>query len=138
MDAVFGRENFRNEIAWCYRGGGVPRKDFARKHDVILRYSKGDSYLCSTHSSPTTQTRPRSLVRSRGGVSIDDKSARFGTRSPHARLVVGHQLAANVVSRAHRLSDSETSSKLLERIINCVEQSLGTQCWIRSADAARR
>ena len=37
MDAVFGRRSIRNELAWCYRGGGVPRYDFARKHDVILR-----------------------------------------------------------------------------------------------------
>ncbi len=22
MDAIFGKRNFRNEIAWCYRGGG--------------------------------------------------------------------------------------------------------------------
>lgn len=44
MDKVFGYNNFRNEIAWCYRGGGVPRKDFARKHDTILRYTKGDDY----------------------------------------------------------------------------------------------
>ncbi len=43
MDAVFGKENFRNEIVWCYRGGGVPKNDFARKHDIILRYSKGDT-----------------------------------------------------------------------------------------------
>ena len=41
MDAVFGKEEFRNEIVWCYRGGGVPKKDFARKHDIILRYSLG-------------------------------------------------------------------------------------------------
>jgi len=41
MDAVFGRKNFRNEIVWCYRGGGVPRRDFARKHDIILRYALG-------------------------------------------------------------------------------------------------
>ena len=40
MDAVFGDGNFCNEIAWCYRGGGVPKMDFARKHDTILRYSK--------------------------------------------------------------------------------------------------
>ena len=40
MDAVFGRKAFRNEIVWCYRGGGVPKYDFARKHDVIFRYSK--------------------------------------------------------------------------------------------------
>ena len=41
MDAIFGRKQFRNEIVWCYRGGGVPMHDFARKHDTIFRYSKG-------------------------------------------------------------------------------------------------
>ena len=40
MDAIFGRNQFRNEIVWCYRGGGVPKADFARKHDILLRYSK--------------------------------------------------------------------------------------------------
>ena len=40
MDAVYGVGNFRNEIVWAYRGGGVPKYDFARKHDIILRYSK--------------------------------------------------------------------------------------------------
>jgi len=38
MDAVFGRRAFRNEVVWCYYGGGRPKLDFARKHDVILRY----------------------------------------------------------------------------------------------------
>nr|CBL42926.1 DNA methylase N-4/N-6 domain protein [Candidatus Magnetobacterium bavaricum] len=45
MDAIFGVKNFRNEIVWCYRGGGTPRKDFGRRHDVILRYSKTNDYL---------------------------------------------------------------------------------------------
>jgi len=44
MDATFGPRNFRNEIVWAYRGGGRPRKDFARKHDIIFRYSKSDKY----------------------------------------------------------------------------------------------
>ena len=38
LDTVFGKNNFRNEIVWCYRGGGVPKHDFARKHDIIYRY----------------------------------------------------------------------------------------------------
>lgn len=42
MDAIFGRKAFRNEVVWCYRGGGVPKNDFARKHDVILRYAAGE------------------------------------------------------------------------------------------------
>ena len=41
MDSVFTPKLFRNEIAWCYRGGGVPKLDFARKHDIIFRYSGG-------------------------------------------------------------------------------------------------
>ncbi len=44
MDTIFGKRNFRNEIIWCYRGGGTPKKDFGRRHDVILRYSKDDGY----------------------------------------------------------------------------------------------
>ena len=40
MDAVFGCRNFRNEIVWYYRGAGVPRKDFARRHDILLRYGR--------------------------------------------------------------------------------------------------
>ena len=38
MDGVFGPNNFRNEIAWYYRGAGTPKRDFARRHDIILRY----------------------------------------------------------------------------------------------------
>ena len=42
LDHIFGPSNFRNEIIWCYSGGGIPAKDFPRKHDVILRYCKED------------------------------------------------------------------------------------------------
>jgi site-specific DNA-methyltransferase (adenine-specific) len=44
LDEIFGKNNFRNEIIWCYRGGGSPKKDFGRRHDVIFRYSKSDNY----------------------------------------------------------------------------------------------
>ena len=44
LDCIFGRKNFRNEIVWCYKFGGRGRKDFARKHDLIYRYSKTNDY----------------------------------------------------------------------------------------------
>ena len=72
MDAVFGRENFRNEIVWCYRGGGVPRRDFARKHDVILRYSKSNKFTFNPQFTDYSDAS-QALVKSRGGVSIDDR-----------------------------------------------------------------
>ena len=40
MDAIFGWKQFRNEIVWCYGAGGSSKRDFPRKHDLILRYSK--------------------------------------------------------------------------------------------------
>ena len=45
LDAVFGTNNFRNEIVWCYRGAGYPKKDFGRRHDIIFRYSKDSQYI---------------------------------------------------------------------------------------------
>ena len=41
MDIVFGIDNFRNEIIWCYAGPRRASKDFPRQHDIILRYVKG-------------------------------------------------------------------------------------------------
>jgi len=43
MDEIFGWENFRNEIIWCYKGGNATNK-FRKKHDTILFYTKSDRY----------------------------------------------------------------------------------------------
>lgn len=49
MDKIFGRDNFRNEIVWCYTSGGVSKKYFAKKHDIVLFYVKNqDKYLFNT------------------------------------------------------------------------------------------
>ena len=45
MDAVWGRRNCHNELVWYYRGAGTPRKDFARRHDVIFRYGGRERYF---------------------------------------------------------------------------------------------
>ena len=45
MDAVFGWKNFRNEIVWFYKTGGLSKRWFGRKHDTILFYSKSDNYI---------------------------------------------------------------------------------------------
>ena len=42
MDAVFGRDNFRNEIIWERVGGRSDAKRWARAHDIIFYYVKGD------------------------------------------------------------------------------------------------
>lgn len=45
MDKIFGYNNFINEIAWCYTGPRKSKKAFARKHDTILLYTRGEDYI---------------------------------------------------------------------------------------------
>ena len=44
MDAIFGEKNFRNEIVWGYRTGGVSKNHWPRKHDILLFYVKSMNY----------------------------------------------------------------------------------------------
>ena len=45
LDEIFGEDNLKNEIIWCYNGPGSPgMKQFNRKHDTIFWYSKSDVY----------------------------------------------------------------------------------------------
>jgi DNA modification methylase len=66
LDDLFGASNFRNEIVWCYSGGGIPRSDLPRKHDTILRYTKTKDYFYSpvyrSYSEGTLQ-RGRTQVK---------------------------------------------------------------------------
>jgi len=45
MDKIFGDNNFRNEIVWCYKGGGIATKQFKSKHDTIYFYAKNSKYI---------------------------------------------------------------------------------------------
>jgi len=49
MDAVFGPNNFRNEIIWRYSWGVHTDKRWNRKHDVILFYAKTDKWIFNAY-----------------------------------------------------------------------------------------
>ncbi|OHA70688.1 MAG: DNA methylase [Candidatus Wildermuthbacteria bacterium RIFCSPHIGHO2_12_FULL_45_9] len=42
LDEIFGADNLRNEIVWCYQGTGKSPKQYKRKHDTIWFYAKSD------------------------------------------------------------------------------------------------
>ncbi len=43
MDEVFGEDNFRNEIIWCYKTSlRASNKSFGRDHDMIFFYANGE------------------------------------------------------------------------------------------------
>ena len=46
MDEVFGGDKFRNEIVWWYKDpSGGTKRNFRRKHDILLFYTKTPNYI---------------------------------------------------------------------------------------------
>jgi len=107
MDEIFGKENFANEIVWCYTRARPTGKFFARLHDVILFYSKTSNYVFNKQKvplSPTTQPAKR-IIRKDGSIwernsfekdmgdwweitfhNISDERIGFKTQKPEALL----------------------------------------------------
>ena len=52
MDDIFGKNNIGNEVVWHYVSGNSPTKDFARKHDVIFRYTKNENGIFNVQMRP--------------------------------------------------------------------------------------
>lgn len=82
LDAVFVSQKgqFRNEIAWCYRGAGYPKNDFGRRHDIIFRYSKSDTVTFNLDDirepyAETTKSRFKHYIGNvRDGVDYGNQS----------------------------------------------------------------
>jgi site-specific DNA-methyltransferase (adenine-specific) len=73
---------FRNEIVWCYSGGGIPRRDFPRKHDTIYRYTKSKKYFYEPEYRPYTAgtvQRGRTAIK---GKYFDEGLRKEGTPVP--------------------------------------------------------
>lgn len=67
LDEIFGQENFINDIAWCFGGGGNSRRHFHRKHDSILWYALSPEYVYNPQYRPYTPgTRERGLTNVKG------------------------------------------------------------------------
>ena len=72
LDEVFGEDNFRNEIIWCYQDkfatGG---KAMDRNHDTIYHYSKSGDYIGNEIRISKPQTTRRALRKKVNGKTID-------------------------------------------------------------------
>ena len=64
MDTIFGRKNFRNEVVWCYTGPGSPKiRQFNRKHDALLWYSKGEKWTFNADAVRVPYKDPKQTLR---------------------------------------------------------------------------
>lgn len=119
LDEIFGRDNFHNEIIYCYSGGGIPRKALPRKHDVILWYSKQHNQYTYNPEyrkfSPGTIGRGRTKVKGKyailreEGTPLPDWWAdvkRIASPTDHEKLYFDTQKSEELVNRIIRMGSN--------------------------------
>jgi len=96
MDEIFGPENFRNEIAWCYV---VNQGHFANKypprHDTILFYAKSTA---NYFNGEAVRMEPSAATVKRWGPYANDSG-----EVPYAKLTPGMKKAAGKSEKPYLL-----------------------------------
>lgn len=111
MDDVFGYENFRNEIVVKYNIGGYGKREFAKKHDYLIVYSKTNQY---TFNSDKIRIPYKSVIsKSTTRPNITPEKYELGTVPTNVWDDIPNGL------KVKKKTDyfSEKHEKLLERII---------------------
>ena len=115
MDEVFGKSLLRNEIVWQYYMGGKGKKEFAKKHDTILFYTKQQDYIFN----PLTIKRYYDFRPSLKDDSANAQSGHdeFGYWSMVTCPDVWSIRGVFNMSREYTGYNTQKPEKLLERII---------------------
>ena len=110
MDAIWDRNNFRNEMIWCYSWPRNTRRYYGRMHDVLLFYSNGDGWTFN----PDEIRQPYS-TQSAGRDEYAANESAFGEavgprRSRQTAAGLDRDSACETEFQgASRLSDAETT-----------------------------
>lgn len=127
LDRLFGREQFVNEIVWCYSVGGKSRMGFGRKHDTILWYARSATWAFYPDAIRVPR-RSGSHMRVVDGVQekTDRKTGRV-YRYPVAAGKVPEDWWTDIETLNHSAAErtgypSQKPERLLERILMATTQ----------------
>ena len=122
MDAVFGYNNFLNEVIWYYRGAGVPKKSRARRHDVILNYAKvaGEQFfnpdpIRQPYADATTSRFSHYIGNVRDGQDYGEQ--KLNPKGKHPDDVITHIQPIAPSARARLGYPTQKPEELLDNII---------------------
>lgn len=79
MDDIYGKDNFVNELIWCYQEREMSTRNYNRKHDNILFYCKNKQADIYTFN-PYDITEPYSEVTLKKFKYIDENGKRYRLR----------------------------------------------------------
>jgi DNA modification methylase len=75
MDKIFGSHLFQNEVIWAYNVGGKGSSRWARKHDVLLFYTKAEDYVFDGKAAGVAR---ETGTKSFGGkIGVDEQGRRY-------------------------------------------------------------
>ena len=113
MDDVFGYDNLLAEIIWYYDNGGGRRKTFVnKKHDVIIAYSKTNTFTYNEILEPYKETSGYA----KGGIVNNGKKYMPNKKGKNADDVWCMPIL-NPMSNERLGYDTQKPKALIERII---------------------
>lgn len=124
LDDIFGKENFVNEIVWCYSGPSLAKNNYQRKHDALYYYVINNrSYIFNSddiripYDEATLKRRQYSESKAGGiafaGKNLDEYEKGRVPSDWWSDIHSGGQMSRNeIVGYA-----TQKPEKLLERII---------------------
>ncbi len=126
LDEVFGEDNFKNEIIWSYRTGGVGKNSWPRKHDVLLFYAKSSKYVHHTLQERIFYEKPFFNEQ------VDEKGRYFA--DVYIRDTWDDIKPIINVSKEREDYPTQKPEALLDRILNAStnEDSIVLDCFVGS------
>ncbi|MGC9260569.1 MAG: DNA methyltransferase, partial [Phycisphaerae bacterium] len=63
LDEIFGKDNFLNNVVWCYKTRQFSRQYWNRKHDDILAYHKGNRWVFNAEAKGVLEPYSEATIR---------------------------------------------------------------------------
>jgi len=143
LDEVFGAENFRNEIIWCYHDkfatGG---KAMDKNHDTILHYSKSEHFIGNEIRVAKPQTTRRAMRKKVAGRTVDildEKGEKIYKDYSDKKLDdVWTDIGRSIAVGEHTGYPTQKKSELIERIVDygSEDDSIILDCFCGSGTTA--
>jgi DNA modification methylase len=125
LDKIFGSNNFRNEIIWCYKKWSVSGKSFSNNHDNIFWYSKSKEYNFIQQYQARAETTLKRFGNQKIVSGFDEQGARLPSKtsdeeSKGVKMADWWEIPIIAPSSNERIGyPTQKPMKLLQRIIEC-------------------
>jgi site-specific DNA-methyltransferase (adenine-specific) len=120
LDMIFGMDNFRNEIVWCYTGPSAAKRYFPEKHDVIFLYTKSDNYTFNPDLVRIPYKGGAPAAQGPNRKWVDNEEERIKKAMDTGKIVEDYWTDITLAIRSSKENlgyPTQKPEKLLERII---------------------